>query len=146
MPSVSVTRLRLRSAWFLPGFIIHTVPSGAQSKRAEGCLDVKLRRGPDGSFWTMTLWRDVEAMRAFMLSGAHRKAMPNLVKWCDEAATTRFEWNEDKLPGWDEAERRLAATGKMSPVKHPSPAQAAGKPLGEAGERSAALAVTSATS
>jgi Domain of unknown function (DUF3291) len=146
MATVSVTRLRLRSAWFLPAFILHAIPSSSQSKRADGCLGTQTRRASDGSFWTMTLWRDVEAMRAFMLSGAHRKAMPHLVKWCDEAANTRFDWSETTLPGWDEAERRLAANGKMSPVKHPSSAQAAGKPLGEAGERRAALVHTSAVS
>jgi hypothetical protein len=139
MATVSVTRLRLRSAWLLPAFLWHAVPSNAQSRKADGNLGVALRR-VGLNFWTLTMWRDVEAMRAFMLSGAHRKAMPHLVKWCDEAAITRFEWNENALPSWDEAARRLAANGKLSPVKHPSPAQAAGKPLGEAGERAEALA------
>ena len=145
MATVSVTRLRLRSAWLLPAFLWHAISSNAQSRKADGCAQGAVRR--EGLvFWTLTLWRDVESMRAFMLSGAHRTAMPHLVKWCDEAATTRFEWNEDQLPSWDEAKRRLAANGKLSPVKHPSPAQAAGKPLGEAGERAQALAATQAAS
>jgi len=129
MPSVSVTRLRLRSAWFLPLFFVHAVAADRQVKRADGCLASALRRA-DGAFWTLSLWRDTAAMRAYMLSGAHRKAMPHLVNWCDEAATARFDWEGSTLPSWEEAERHLAAHGKTSPVKHPSPAHAAGQTLG----------------
>ncbi|MSO96819.1 MAG: DUF3291 domain-containing protein [Rhodospirillaceae bacterium] len=129
MPTVSVTRLRLRSAWYAPAFLWYSVTSIQQAKRAEGNLGAFVRQS-NGAYWTLTMWRDVAAMRAFMLSGAHRKAMPHLVNWCDEAATARFDWTGDSLPSWNEAERQLATHGKTSPVKHPSPAHAAGKTLG----------------
>jgi Domain of unknown function (DUF3291) len=130
MTVVSITRLRLRSALYFPAFVWHTLASARQVKRADGCQAVALRR-TGGAYWTMTKWRDVAAMRAFMLSGAHRKAMPHLVNWCDEAAMTRFDWSADALPSWEEAERHMAAHGKVSPVKHPSGAHAAGKTMGE---------------
>src|SRR5260370_18460992 len=38
------------------------------------------------SFWTRTLWKDQQAMRTFMTSGFHRRVMPKLLIWCDEAA------------------------------------------------------------
>jgi hypothetical protein len=132
MNVASLTRLRLRSSLFFPGFAIHAFRSMRQTKQADGCLGATARRA-NGSFWTLTLWQDVESMRSFMLSGAHRSAMPHLVNWCDEAATARFDWAESTLPGWDIAEQHMATYGKLSPVKHPSAAHTAGLTLGTAG-------------
>ena len=69
-------------------------------------------------------------MRAFMLNGSHRTAMPHLVQWCDEASTCHWDQASGDLPSWTEAERRLAAEGRVSAVKYPSAAQAAGATLG----------------
>ncbi len=138
----SITRLRLRSAWFFPAFIWHAIGSHRQTQRADGCLGAKVRKSRD-AFWTVTVWRDVAAMRAFMLSGAHRKAMPHLVNWCDEAATARLEWTQPNLPSWEEAENHMAAHGKTSSVKHPSPAHAAGKSMGSDAIYSASIAAES---
>jgi len=132
MAVVSVTRLRLRSGWFMPAFVFYSLKVAFQSKRAEGCLGTALRKH-GGAFWTVTLWRDEAAMRAFMLSGAHRKAMPHLVNWCDEAATARYDATTETLPCWEDAEARMHHTGRVSPVKHPSSAHHAGKTLGEHG-------------
>lgn len=132
MNTASLTRVRLRSVRFVPFFLFHALRSSRQTKSAPGCLGTALRRF-NGSFWTLTLWTDVASMRAFMLSGAHRAAMPHLVNWCDEAATARFDWEGSTLPDWSIAEQHMATHGKLSPVKHPSPAQVAGLPLGTAG-------------
>lgn len=103
--------------------------SGRQAKGADGCFGVNLRRS-GGAFWTVTLWRDAAAMRAFMLSGAHAKAMPKLARWCDEASVTHWEQDGRIPPTWAEAEGHLAAAGRTSRVDFPSPAHAAGKTLG----------------
>lgn len=129
MPTVSVTRLRLRSAFFWPAFILHALSSARQARAAKGCLSVSVRKS-GGAYWTLTTWRDVDEMRAFMLNGSHRKAMPHLVNWCDEASTTRFEWDGEALPSWSVAEDHMAAHGKLSPVKQPSAAHAAGSAMG----------------
>jgi heme-degrading monooxygenase HmoA len=126
---VSITRLRLRSFWFELPFLWHAVRSDIQAKRADGCLGVNIRR-TDGAYWTMTLWRDTAAMRAFMLSGAHKDAMPKLQNWCSEASLTHWEQDDATMPTWDEGERHLATEGRVSHVKHPSPAQAAGNTSG----------------
>jgi hypothetical protein len=80
---------------------------------------------PRRAFWTVTLWRDVEAMRAYRRAGAHLAAMPKLLGWCDEAAVATLE-NVDALPEPEEAARRLASEGRLSTVRHPSPAHASG--------------------
>jgi heme-degrading monooxygenase HmoA len=129
MPLVAITRLRLRSVIFELPFIWHAVPSGSQAKRADGCMNTVLRRAA-GAYWTMTMWRDAAAMRAYMTSGAHLKAMPKLIKWCDEAAVAHWQQDSTELPSWKEGEHRLAAEGRLSKVAHPSPAHLAGYILG----------------
>ena len=104
----SVTRLRLRAfSAFLP-FAWHTWRANRQIARAEGCLRSDVRGGPDGIFWTKTVWRDEAAMRAFMASGAHLKAMPKLKHWCDEGSAAH--WSQESVElSWAEAEGRLGA-------------------------------------
>jgi hypothetical protein len=132
MTSLSITRLHLRSGRHVLPLVWHTFLTLRQARRAEGCLDAAITRYK-GAFWTKTLWRDAAAMKAFMLSGAHRAAMPRLVEWCDEASAARIDATMDTLPTWPEAERLMAEHGWLSPVKFPSPAHAAGGKLGAIG-------------
>lgn len=129
MALVSITRLRIRSARFLLPFFWHSYWSLRQARAADGCLSAQVNNF-DGAFWTRTLWRDRAAMRGFMLSGAHRTSMPKLAKWCDEAAVAHWEQDRADLPPWPAAAQRLGAEGRTSALDHPSPAHAAGKPLG----------------
>jgi hypothetical protein len=59
-------------------------------------------------------------MKAFMLAGAHRKVMRQLLEWCDEAALVHWQQKSDQQPDWREAHRRLQAEGRRSKVNHPS--------------------------
>jgi len=119
---ISVTRLRLRSLRFLVPFIVYSFRSMRQVKRSPGNIAADAMRDQHGGFWTRSVWHDVESMRAFMTSGAHRQAMPKLLDWCDEAALVHWEQDTPALPEWDEAHRRLVTQGRRSKVRHPSPA------------------------
>src|SRR5262245_24434409 len=130
MSHVSVTRLRLRAGRFFLPFLWHATLSQIQARRADGSLAVNLRGKPGHIYWTLTVWRDTAAMKAFMASGAHLKAMPKLLDWCDEASLAHWQQDGDSLPRWEEAEQHLATGGRLSKVRHPSPAQAAGQLLG----------------
>jgi hypothetical protein len=77
------------------------------------------------TFWTRTLWRDESTMRAFMLAGAHRRIMPRLLQWCDEAAVAHWVQDSPEPPSWQDAHRRLKEEGRASRVNHPSAAQLA---------------------
>jgi Domain of unknown function (DUF3291) len=123
MPFVSITRLRVRSWRYLPAFLLHSLRAARQAKAAAGNLSVGLLRDAGLAFWTRTLWRDEAAMRAFMLSGAHRRVMPQLLHWCDEAATVHWMQEASEPPSWEEAHRRLQQEGRPSKVNQPSPAQ-----------------------
>ena len=64
-------------------------------------------------------------MRAFMLAGPHRRAMPKLLEWCDEASVVHWNQESPALPDWREAYRRMVEEGRPSKVNHPSPAHRA---------------------
>jgi hypothetical protein len=71
---ISVTGLRLHSAWQAPRFWWHTLRSLRQARHAPGNLRVEAHVIA-GTHHTMTVWTDVAAMRAFLASGAHLAAM-----------------------------------------------------------------------
>jgi len=123
MPFVSITRLRVRAWRYLPAFLVGSCRSARAAKRASGNLAVSLLSDADFAFWTRTLWSDEAAMRAFMVCDAHRRVMPRLLEWCDEAAVA--DWTQDarEPPAWPEVHRRMRKEGRRSKVNHPSEAQ-----------------------
>jgi hypothetical protein len=120
MSFISVTRLRIRSVRFLPFFAVHALRSNQQVKAAEGFQGGSVLQDRGWTFWTMTAWDSQEAMRRYMLSGSHKKAMPHLMEWCDEASVVHWDREELELPDWAEADRRMRAMGRASKVRYPS--------------------------
>ena len=118
---VSVTRFRLRSIRFVPFFILHTNRTIAQIRKSDGFIAGAVQRDADLAFWTVSVWRDERAMRAYGASGAHRKAMPHLADWADEASLVHWIQHSSDLPGWPEAVRRLREEGRPLPLRHPGP-------------------------
>lgn len=125
MPLISVTRFRSRSIVFLPLFALHANRSMGQARKADGLLAGAVQRQTDGSFWTMTVWRDERAMHAYVASGAHRSAMPHLRDWAVEASVVRWIADSPLLPTWDEAASRMREEGRTSKLRHPGPDHAA---------------------
>jgi|GEM_PF-543401 len=115
---VSVTRFRLRSIRFLPFFMLHANRTVAQIRRADGFVAGAVRRDADLAFWTLTVWRDEHAMRAYVSSGAHRKAIPHLADWADEASVGHWTQPGSELPKWPEAVRRLREEGRPLTLRH----------------------------
>jgi hypothetical protein len=124
MTFVSLTRLRIRSIRYLPLFAIHALRSLRQVKKAPGFQTGALLPDRSWTFWTMTAWDERESMRRYMMTGAHKSAMPRLMHWCDEASVAHWEQRESTLPSWEEADRRMRESGRVSKVNHPSPAHA----------------------
>ncbi len=117
---MSLTRLRVRSVRFMPGFAVHAVRTTGQVRKAEGFLEGALLADRSWTFWTLTTWARQEDMRAYMVSGAHQAAMPKLMHWCDEASVAHWEQEDAGLISWEEADRRMRAIGRVSKVLHPS--------------------------
>jgi hypothetical protein len=111
---VSITRLRVRSFRYLPAFLLGSLRSAREAKNASGNLAVAVLSDANLTFWTRTLWTDERSMRAFMLAPAHRRVMPKLPQWCDEAAVTRWLQDSPEPPSWQEVHRRLQQEGRTS--------------------------------
>jgi Domain of unknown function (DUF3291) len=120
MPLISVTRLRLRSWWYLPAFIVDSTRSAKQAAAASGNLGVRLLRDRAKTFWTITAWSSEAEMKTFMSAGTHGAAMRKLLDSCDEAALTHWTQEDATLPTWEEAHKRLQREGRCSKVHHPS--------------------------
>ncbi len=125
MAFVSITRLRIRALRFLPAFFLHTMRTQSQLRQARGFLAGVLLPDRRWTFWTMTVWDSQEDMRAYMMNGAHKAAMPRLLNWCDEASVAHWEQPDARLPSWEEADARMRQSGRTSKVRHPSPDHAA---------------------
>ena len=119
---ISVTRLRIRSLRYLPMFIIYSLFSSRQARLALGNCGSDYLRDANNTFWTKTAWSDEKSLHSFVMGGMHRRAMPKLLDWCDEAATVHWTQESPQLPDWQEAHRRLISEGRRSKVRHPSPA------------------------
>jgi hypothetical protein len=120
MSFISITRLRVRSLRFLPGFMLYTWRSLRQVRGSSGFEGGRLLTDRSWTFWTMTAWDSEASMRQFMTSGSHKLAMPRLLDWCDEASVVHWEQAEAALPSWDAADKRMRERGRPSKVRNPS--------------------------
>lgn len=98
---VSITGLRIRRPWHLPVFWRHAMAAMAQARNADGCLDAAARN-IDGIHHTRTVWRDRQAMQAYLSTGAHLKAM----KIFNRVATGKtFGFETESVPDWNDVHR-----------------------------------------
>jgi hypothetical protein len=120
MPFVSITRLRVRSWFYLPAFFVQSVRAIKQAREAEGNRSVAVLLDVKKTFWTRSVWASETAMRAYILAGVHRKVMGRLAQWCDEAAIVHWTQESMEPPMWEDAHRRLQQDGRASKVHEPS--------------------------
>ena len=116
---VSVTRLRLRSAIFLPQFAWLNERVVRQIVKTAGFLEGKLLLDRHLTFWTMTRWEAVEAMWDFRDGGPHREVMTRLVGGRDEASVVQIP-DRVALSSWEEAHSLMVEHGRASRVRHPT--------------------------
>ncbi len=108
MAYVSITGLRLNSIFDAPRFWWHAIRSMSQARSAPGLISVDART-INGVHHTLTVWKDREAMRKFMVSGAHLKAMQSF-KSLAGGKVLGFE--AETAPGWAEVHELWRAKGR----------------------------------
>ncbi len=111
---VSITGLRLKSRFNAPRFWWHAFRSMRQALKAEGNISASTR-SISGVHHTLSVWRDKEALRSYLLAGAHREAMrafPNI------ATGKTFGFWTQSIPEWSEVHAIWAEHGK--PVQIPN--------------------------
>ncbi len=127
MAVISITRLRVRSWYFMPDFLLHSTRIARRAQAAPGNLGIETMRESGLVFWSKAAWRDEAAMHAFLDAGAREAALPRLNRWCSEVAVVFWEQETPRLPFWEDAGRRMQREGRTVPVKNPSDNQAAGR-------------------
>jgi hypothetical protein len=122
MMFVSVTRLHLISPFYLPAFLWNTLLSSLQLINTPGFKGGKILRDAKQTFWTMTAWEEQAAMKIYRNEGAHRKVMPKIQEWCDEAWVVHWQQEDSNLPSWGEVHQRMLTEGYPTKLSQPSPA------------------------
>ena len=126
MVFASFTRLRVRAWYYLPAFLVHADRSGRQAQRASGYLTGALSADfARRTFWTVTLWSNEAAMRAYRIADPHKSVMRR-IKWCDEAAVAHTEQATEQLPGGDDVLQFMREQERAVNVPYPSPEHASG--------------------
>jgi hypothetical protein len=127
MPVISVTRLRVRSWRYLPGFFLYTMRSQRQLRASDGFLRGAVGKASGLAFWTTTAWADEASMKRFRDAGWHRDAMRKLLDWCDEASLARWTQETPDLPDPRTMVERVRTIGRTSKVRRPTAEHAAGR-------------------
>ncbi len=101
--------LPLRHGWRVPWFLIHTGRITAQLRQTRGLVGYSLLARPlRKNFWTLSVWEDEAALRAFVAAGAHGVAMramtPHMgatrfIRWKVRGANVPPKWH-DALDRW----------------------------------------------
>jgi hypothetical protein len=117
---VSVTRLKVRKWWNLFRFAKYSNASIKQAIRDQNCLGGATYVGPGLTFWTATLWTDEAAVKNYVRGGAHKDVMPWLPMGCSEAATSRYQSSQKKLPSLTEILEIVTGAPKFFWVNKPT--------------------------
>jgi heme-degrading monooxygenase HmoA len=124
MPTIVVTRLRLRDLKTFDEFFTAAVAVVDQAKSSKGNLDATVLADANSVFWTATAWRDATSMSAFVESEPHLSTMAHIDEWCDEATFVNWQQDVDDLPDWRTGFTRIVTEGQVAALSNPSEAHA----------------------
>ena len=104
-----VSYLPLKSVWHVFPFMVYTAQIIGQLKQAQGLLGYSLLAHLfEGKFWTLSAWKDDEALRRFVQDPPHVRIMSALSTHMKPTKFVRWTVKGGSLPlRWDEAQSRL---------------------------------------
>jgi heme-degrading monooxygenase HmoA len=100
--------LRLDSVRRVPGFVRSAMAIRQQVLRADGAIGVALNTALPRTFFTVSAWRDRDALNAFVRSEPHVSSMRRYRPAMADARFVFWSTRFDSLPpSWPETLRRL---------------------------------------
>jgi hypothetical protein len=118
---VALTRLHIASRRIYPSAFLQSLRTARHAARTPGFRTGRLLRAKHRTLWSITGWDDEAAMKLYRDAGLHLALMPKLMRWCDEAALAHWTQSDNEpLPDWLDAHRRLQDSGRSSKVMHPT--------------------------
>jgi hypothetical protein len=101
--------LKLDSVTRVPGFLRAAMAIRQQVLRAEGAVGVALNTALPRTFYTLSAWRNRDALNAFVGSEPHLSSMRRYRPAMADARFVFWTASADNLPpAWSEAQRRLS--------------------------------------
>lgn len=76
---MAVTWSQLQSPYYLSDFLEDADRAYNQSKQAFGNIQTVTRSQTETAYWTLTAWDYEASMQTYMITDAHREAMPKLL-------------------------------------------------------------------
>ena len=98
---ISITGLKPKSVFTIIPFWLKAIPSLSQAKNAKGNLHCEVKK-IKGIQHTLTAWESEEALKNFVYSGIHLKAIQSFRKI---ATGSTYRYKSETMPSWDEARR-----------------------------------------
>jgi quinol monooxygenase YgiN len=101
--------LPLKSYWRVVPFFVYAAQVVKQLAAAKGLLGYSLLARPlSKRFWTLSAWKDEDALRAFVQNPPHVRIMTALAPHMDKTNFVRWTVKGSQLPlQWEDALRRL---------------------------------------
>jgi hypothetical protein len=114
MPVLAITRLTLRSTFYIPLLIWEVQRAVRQAKGSDGLMAGAAVHESGRTFWTLSLWKESRPMYQYVGTGAHLSMMPKLRQWCEESTNRDLPYEGTTLPTWEEAYRLMNEKPKFS--------------------------------
>jgi len=104
-----VSYLPLKSYWRVPSFFIYSARVAKQLASAQGLIGYSFLARPFSKrFWTLSVWKDEPALRAFVKDPPHLCIMAALTPHMSETKFVSWTVKGSQLPlRWDYALRRF---------------------------------------
>ncbi|WP_260922935.1 hypothetical protein [Novosphingobium sp. 9] len=124
MPCLSITRLKLRHWWSVPGYLKATGTASKALQATPGYIDGYLGFSSGQVYWTVSLWTSRKVMEKYHASEAAQVTLARLPKWCGELSVAALDMPISEAPEPAEIARLLDKHGKIESVVRPTDAQA----------------------
>ena len=104
----AATFLPLKSWRYMISFQLMSSKVLKQAKQSHGMVDYAVKADfLKKHFWTLSIWKDQNSMRQFVMTEPHITAMKKFEEWAGDGSAFADWTSSSSLIDWEEAMRRL---------------------------------------